>query len=180
MHLIVGLGNPGDKYKMTRHNIGFRVLDLLAPEGWTEKYQSQFIKLEDVILAKPQTFMNESGKAVKEILKFYPDAGLIVVHDELDLPLGSIRIQKNVSAAGHNGIKSIINEIGTQDFIRVRVGIRNDQTWKTEIPSEDYVLQNFTFQEDDQLVKPKLLEAKEAIELIQTDGFEAAQNKFNG
>src|SRR3989344_680274 len=107
MHIIIGLGNPGEKYKNTRHNFGFRVLDMLAgSETWENKYDAQFIKLDDVILAKPQTFMNKSGEAIKEIMKFYPDATLVIVHDDLDFPLGAIRIQKNASAAGHNGVQN--------------------------------------------------------------------------
>src|SRR3989338_11551325 len=99
MYLIVGLGNPGKQYEQTRHNLGFRVLDLIAGiTKWENKYQSQLIKLEDGILAKPQTFMNKSGEAVKEILKYYPAAEMIVIHDDLDLPFGSIKVQKNISS----------------------------------------------------------------------------------
>ena len=135
MILIVGLGNPGSKYEATRHNFGFAALDLLVgvrrslgEGGWETKHDSLFIKLDDIILAKPQVFMNNSGQAVKEILKFYPAAELVVVHDDLDLPLGSIKIQKNVSGAGHNGVQSIIDELGTKDFIRIRLGVDNPTT----------------------------------------------------
>src|SRR3954468_12308904 len=111
MYLIVGLGNPGSKYENTRHNLGFKVLDLLAgTNAWESKYDSQYLKLDDVILAKPQTFMNTSGKAVAQILKFYPQAQLVVVHDELDLPLGTMKIMKDASSAGHNGVQSVIDE----------------------------------------------------------------------
>lgn len=179
MFLIVGLGNPGSKYESTRHNIGFRVLDLLAGGiEWESKYDSHFLKLNDVILAKPQTFMNNSGKAVAQILKFYPDAQLVVVQDELDFPLGTIKIMKNISAAGHNGIISIIEEIGTQDFIRIRLGTNNPET-RGEISGEDYVLQKFTDTEQE-IVKEVLEKAKAAIEIIQTEGLEIAQSKFNG
>ncbi|MBX4204933.1 MAG: aminoacyl-tRNA hydrolase [Candidatus Doudnabacteria bacterium] len=180
MYLIVGLGNPGAKYEQTRHNLGFMVLDLLAGADapWELKYDSQFLKLNDVILAKPQTFMNNSGKAVAQILKFYPDAELVVVHDELDIELGTIRIQKNVSAAGHNGVQSIIDEIGTQDFIRIRLGT-NDPPLRGQVPGEDYVLQNFQAEEQT-LVKEVLEKSIKALETIQTEGFEIAQSKFNG
>ena len=179
MYLIVGLGNPGKQYETTRHNLGFRVLDLLiGTNSWENKYDSQFLKLDDVILAKPQTFMNNSGKAVAEILKFYPGAQLIVVHDELDLELGSMRIQKDVSSAGHNGVQSIIDQIDTSNFVRVRLGIDNPQI-RGQIPADEFVLQKFKPDEED-LVKEVLGKAKDAIETIQTQGLEIAQSKFNG
>ncbi|MBI4363461.1 MAG: aminoacyl-tRNA hydrolase [Candidatus Doudnabacteria bacterium] len=169
MHLIVGLGNPGRQYEATRHNLGFRVLDLLAgSEKWETKYDSQYIKLEDVILAKPQTFMNKSGEAVKEILKYYPAAQLVVIHDDLDLPLGSIRVQKEASSAGHNGVQSIIDELGTKDFARIRLGIEDKE-----------VLEKFT-PEEENLVKEVLIKAKDAVETIMSEGLEIAQSKFNG
>ena len=179
MYLIVGLGNPEKKYENTRHNFGFRVLDLLA-NGITleNKYNSQFLKLEDVILAKPQTYMNKSGEAIKEILNYYPDAQLIVIHDELDLPLGSIKIQKNASGAGHNGVQSIIDTLGTQNFIRIRLGIDNPETRK-DIPGDAFVLQKFTTDEE-KIVTEILEKAKNAIEAIQTQGLDIAQSKFNG
>lgn len=179
MYLIVGLGNPGKQYEKTRHNLGFRVLDLLTSEtGWENKYDSLFLKTDDAILAKPQLFMNLSGKAVAQILKYYPAAQLIVVHDELDLPLGSIRLAKNASPAGHNGVRSIIDEVGTKDFIRVRIGIANPDT-QQHLPAEEFVLKNFIDSEEN-LVKEALAKAAAAIELVRTQGLEAAQSKFNG
>ena len=195
MYLIVGLGNPGTKYEQTRHNFGFAVLDLLTgvrrpvrqsfsvggslgEGGWENKYDSLFLKLDDVILAKPQTFMNNSGQAIKEILKFYPAAQLVVIHDELDLPLGSIKIQKNVSGAGHNGVQSIIDELGTKDFVRLRLGVENPVTRK-ELPGDAYVLEKFT-DEENKIVVEVLEKAKAAVETIQTDGLDIAQSKFNG
>ena len=180
MHLIVGLGNPGKKYENTRHNVGFRVLDLLVGESeWLEKKGlNQFKKLDDIVLSKPQTFMNLSGKAVADILKYYPEAILIVVHDELDFPLGTIKIMKNASSAGHNGVQSIIDELGTQDFIRVRIGINNPEV-RGQIPGDAYVLQKFTPQEEE-ILKEVLEKTKMAIETIQTNGLKIAQSKFNG
>lgn len=179
MYLIVGLGNPGRQYENTRHNLGFRVLDLLVGnESWENKYDSQFLKLDDVILAKPQLFMNNSGKAVAHILKFYPAAQLIVAHDEMDLPLGAIRVQKNVSSAGHNGVQSIIDELGTKDFIRLRIGIDNPEL-RMNTPGEDFILQKFA-QDEEKIVIEVLERAKSAIEALQAEGLDMAQSKFNG
>ncbi|MBI4049446.1 MAG: aminoacyl-tRNA hydrolase [Candidatus Doudnabacteria bacterium] len=179
MHLIVGLGNPGKQYKNTRHNLGFRVLDLLASgEKFENKYDSQFLKLTDVILAKPQTFMNKSGEAVKEILKYYPSAELVVIHDDLDFPLGAVRVQKNASSAGHNGVESIIAELGTKNFVRIRLGIDNPENRK-DIPGDDFVLQKFT-PEEENFVKEVLLKSKDAVETLMSEGLDLAQSKFNG
>jgi PTH1 family peptidyl-tRNA hydrolase len=184
MYLIVGLGNPGTKYENTRHNLGFKVLDLLTgrqslgKNGWENKYDSQFLKLDDVILAKSQTFMNDSGKAVAQILKYYPQYQLILVHDELDLELGSIRVQKNASSAGHNGVQSVIDEIGSQDFVRIRLGINNPAT-RGEVPGDAYVLQNFN-PEEQPFVTEILEKAVKAVETIQTEGLDIAQSRFNG
>jgi peptidyl-tRNA hydrolase, PTH1 family len=179
MHLIVGLGNPGKQYENTRHNAGFRVLDLLAGGmEWENKYDAQFLKTDNVILAKPQLFMNLSGKSVAQFLKYYPSAQLVVIHDELDFPLGSIKIMKNISAAGHNGVQSVIDDIGTKDFTRIRIGINNPET-RGELPGDAFVLQKFAEQEES-ILKEVLVKTIEAVEIIQTQGLEAAQSKFNG
>src|SRR3989344_4539738 len=179
MMFIVGLGNPGKQYENSRHNFGFQVLDLLAGgESFENKYDAEFIKTDEVILAKPQLFMNLSGKSVAQIMKFYPAAQLVVIHDELDLPLGSLKIQKNISAAGHNGVQSIIDEIGTKDFIRIRLGIDNAEL-RGQIPGDEFVLQKFTSPEQ-AIVKEVLEKAKDAIDVLQTDGLDIAQSKYNG
>jgi len=179
MHLIVGLGNPGKEYEGTRHNAGFMVLDLLAGgQEWDSKYDAQFLKTEDVILAKPQKFMNLSGESVAQILKFYPAATLVVIHDELDLPLGAMRIQHGVSAAGHNGVQSVMDNVGGKDFIRIRIGVSNPET-RGELPGDAYVLQKFTDRESD-MMKETMVSARKAVEIILTEGLEAAQSKFNG
>lgn len=179
MYLIIGLGNPGNQYQNTRHNLGFSVLDLLSGgEDWENKYDSMIIKTDEVILAKPQLYMNLSGKAVAQILKYYPAAELIVVHDELDLPLGNMKIVKNISAAGHNGVQSIIDEIGTRDFIRIRLGIDNPET-RGEIPGDVFVLQKFTSLEVP-IVTEILEKTKDAIDILQTQGLDIAQSKYNG
>lgn len=179
IYLIIGLGNPGKQYENTRHNAGFRVLDLLAGGvDWENKYDAQFLKTEDVILAKPQLFMNLSGKSAAQMLKYYPGAQLILIHDELDFPLGSVKIMKNISAAGHNGVQSVIDEIGTKNFIRIRIGINNPEI-RGEMPGDAFVLQKFT-EPEEQLLKEVLVKTTEAVEMIQTQGLEAAQSKYNG
>lgn len=147
MKLIVGLGNPGKKYEKTRHNIGFMVLDALHLKLQAEKISKWELSKkfnaeiagctvhgEKILLAKPMTFMNKSGEAVGLIGNYYkiPPGDLIVVHDEKDIPLGDIRVQTDRGHAGHNGIRSIIEHIGTKDFTRVRVGIAAENEKKME------------------------------------------------
>jgi len=137
MILIAGLGNPGKKYQGTRHNIGFLVID-----------QLKTLNPEGVVLAKPQTFMNNSGKAVKSLLGDYKEKpeNLIVVHDDIDLPLGKIKIAKDRGAAGHKGVESIIKELKTKNFTRLRIGIqpKSGKPRKSEI----FVLQKFKKEEE--------------------------------
>ena len=152
MKVIVGLGNPGKKYEKTRHNVGQRVIDALAKT-----------KTRNFIIAKPQTFMNSSGKAVKSLVDFYkirPD-NLWVIHDDIDLPINEIRISKNRGSAGHKGVESIIKELKTKDFNRVRIGILP----KTGKPKaiESFVLQNFTKKEE-KIIKEVIDKAIRAIE----------------
>lgn len=151
MILIVGLGNPGKKYKKTRHNVGHLLID-------------EFPKRRNFIIAKPQTFMNESGKAVKALVKFYKIKleSLWVVHDDIDLPIGTIRISKNRGAAGHKGVQSIIKELKTKDFWRIRIGIQP----KTGKPKnvEKFVLQKFE-KEEEKILKGAIKEAIKEIEL---------------
>ena len=155
MKLIVGLGNPGRKYKKTRHNIGFVIIDELK----------RHISKKDAILLKPLTYMNNSGKEVKSVMDKNKISDLIVVHDDVDLPFNEIRVSKNISSAGHKGVQSIINELGTQNFIRVRVGIgpRWDQKSQRgkKINTERFVLEKFTKEEKKQLkdiIKKAVLE----------------------
>jgi len=157
-YLIAGLGNPGKEYEKTRHNLGFVVVDemverydaasvntKLQTKLWTAK-----IAGATVLMAEPQTFMNLSGNAVAPLMRTKKIAAdhLVIVHDDLDLPFGEIRVSKNASAAGHNGVQSAIDALGTKNFIRVRLGIgrpTNDQ------PIEDYVLTRFNIEEKKQL-----------------------------
>ena len=158
--MIIGLGNPGKKYEATRHNIGFKVVDALASshEGSNFQNESKFkadiadvqIGSKKVLLVKPQTFMNESGQAVQAIASFYKlsPENIAVVHDELSIPFGQIRMRVGGQSAGHNGIKSIIAHLGS-NFGRVRVGIKNDLLSKTE--TSDFVLKPFSKEEKQHL-----------------------------
>lgn len=133
MYIIVGLGNPGSKYENTRHNMGFKVIDAMASEFGIDVNRAKFkgligegrIGSEKVILLKPQTYMNLSGQSVREIMNFYkiPEENLIVIYDDFDLPIGSIRVRKSGGPGTHNGMKSVIQELGSRKFPRVRVGI---------------------------------------------------------
>ena len=140
MKLIIGLGNPGTKYEKTRHNIGFMVLDVLIKN---EQFDSKKVKL-----IKPQTFMNNSGQEVKKITDYYkiPAKNIIIIHDDIDLPLGEIKIQQNRSSAGHKGVQSIIDSLGTKDFTRMRIGIRPEELIQE---TEKFVIQKFTQEEQD-------------------------------
>jgi peptidyl-tRNA hydrolase, PTH1 family len=156
--LIVGLGNPGDEYAETRHNFGFAVVDELvgkidAPKEKTqaraEAWSGRLGKTKAFII-KPQTFMNLSGEAATAFMKAkkLSPINLIVVHDDLDIPFGAIRVSKNASAGGHNGVQSIIDSLGTQDFTRIRLGIGRPPE---NVPAEKFVLQRFTAEEKKQL-----------------------------
>lgn len=163
MILIVGLGNPGKKYKNTRHNLGFQVIDALRKE-----VSEGFINGKKVTLAKPQTFMNESGKVVKKLIgPISPirPIGLIVIHDDIDLPLGIVKLVKNRGSAGHKGVQSIIDALGTKDFHRVRIGIKPAKSFAFRRAGIDkFVLQQFTKTEN-KVIKESIKKATEAIEL---------------
>lgn len=160
MKLIVGLGNPGNKYAQTRHNVGWMVIDQLATrlevESWRfgSKFEAETAESshndEKIILAKPQTFMNESGRAVQKLMQFYKlsPSDVIVIYDEIDLPLGQVRLRQEGSGGGHRGVESVINHIG-EHFTRVRVGI--DPNDRTKEPSEIYVLKPFSVEQREQL-----------------------------
>ena len=153
MKLIIGLGNPGTKYKKTRHNIGFMVIDFLIKN---EEFNSKKVKL-----IKPQTFMNNSGQEVKKIVDYYkiPIENIIIIHDDIDLSLGEIKVQQNRSSAGHKGVQSIIDNLGTQDFIRMRIGIKPEEL---KINTEKFVIQKFT--EEEQKIINKTI--KKSADLI--------------
>lgn len=186
MYIIVGLGNPGSRYEGTRHNMGFDVIDRLitvnnipqAGRKFHAVYGTGIIGGQKVVLAKPVTYMNLSGTSVRELMDFYkidPTHELIVISDDIDLEPGRIRIRKKGSAGGQNGLKHIIQCIGTQDFIRVRVGTgAKPQDWELA----DWVLSRFPEEERTQ-VDDAIIRAAEAVETIVTDGIDAAMNRYN-
>ena len=159
MKLIIGLGNPGEEYALTRHNLGFMVLDALA-HSWGVHFASQsksssellvtMYNAETVVLAKPQTFMNLSGNSVQKLKQFYKleNSDIWVVSDDLDLDFGTVRTRVGGSSGGHNGLKSIIENIG-EDFVRIRVGIKNELLEKQ--PADKFVLERFNSEESEKL-----------------------------
>ncbi len=168
MIIIVGLGNPGEKFNHTPHNAGFEALDFFMQKNnfpnfeFSKKYNSLISESNDVILVKPQTFMNESGQAVSSF-KISRSAGqvssLIVVHDDIDVALGKLKISKDSGAGGHKGVQSIIDHLGTKDFTRIKIGVETDPTQK----AEDVVLKKFSAQEYEilQSTFPSIAEALE-------------------
>lgn len=192
MKIIVGLGNPGEKYEGTRHNLGFRVVEELVSGikdhvSWEEskKFKAQIVKTSDIIFMKPLTYMNNSGLAVRTLSSYYKilPADIIVIHDELDLPLGKIKVRVGGSAAGHHGVESIIETLGDDKFARVRLGIGNLRTQRSERDGgrtdvENYVLESFEAAEKP-AVKRVIKQAVKALEIILEKGEEAAQNQFN-
>ncbi len=159
MKLIVGLGNPGEKYLKTRHNAGFMALDYILKDkhviSCSSKFDAKICEVHDpekTFYIYPQTFMNDSGKAVKQIMDFYKllPADLVVIHDDVDLPLGTVRTTESSGDAGHNGVKSVIEAMGTQDFKRIRIGIES-RADKSALPTDAFVLQEFSDDEIKQI-----------------------------
>ena len=186
MFIIAGLGNPGKEYEGTRHNMGFEVIDALVdayriPQSGTKfhaLYGKGTIEGRSAVLAKPLTFMNLSGTTVRELIDFYkidPSKELIIISDDIDLAPGQIRIRKSGSAGGHNGLKDIISKIGTQDFIRVRVGTGGKPK---EWDLADYVLARFS-PEDRKMADDAVQRAAQAVAFIVSEDADAAMNKFN-
>ncbi len=184
MFLIVGLGNPGLSYAKTRHNAGFQALDVLAKrlnvrvktKGFSALYGEGRIDGERVVLVKPQTYMNNSGEAVQAILHFYklePER-LIVLYDDIDLPLGSLRIRANGSAGTHNGMRSIINCIHAENFARIRIGVGKDES----LLLRDFVLKRPSKAEQGELNEVFAHAADAAILIVQGE-LNEAQMKYN-
>ena len=186
MFVIVGLGNPGGRYEFTRHNAGFLAVDLLAKKHGIDVRKSAHkallgegrIGAAKVVIAKPQTFMNESGRSVVDLLNWYkiaPADELIVVYDDVDLDVGSIRVRPNGSAGTHNGMRSIIYLTGTDAFARVRIGIGKQKAgWELA----DHVLSTFP-DEEKESVFASLNQTVDAIETIVREGVGEAQRKYN-
>lgn len=184
MKLIVGLGNPGREYEGTRHNCGFMVIDKLAEKLNVSvdqnKFKGLYVKFkyhgEDVILLKPQTYMDLSGESVSTLMQFFKIEieDLLVIYDDLDMPVGKLRLRKTGSAGGHNGIKNIIAHLNSQDFKRIRVGIDRHKYMKVV----DYVLSRFTKEETD-AINQGIENAVNAIIDYLDHGFDYIMNRYN-
>ncbi|MBI2086216.1 aminoacyl-tRNA hydrolase [Candidatus Daviesbacteria bacterium] len=198
MKLVVGLGNPGEKYQGTRHNLGFRVVEELGErvkgQGESWKYEEKFkaeilnftLNASRFTLVKPQTYVNESGLAVSSIANFFKISAedIIVIHDDLDLPIGKIKVRLGGSGAGHHGVESVIKELGTDQFIRVRLGIGNEKSHSSEhkrisFSAEKFVLEEFIRKEKSE-VRQMIKQGIKVLEIIFDQGIESAQNQFNG
>lgn len=185
--LIVGLGNPGREYEKTRHNVGFRAAELLAKQGDCKIDRAKFRGLtavctlagQKVLLLKPETFMNLSGEAVHLAAMFYrvPISHILVLSDDISLPVGKIRVRAEGSAGGHNGLKSIISHLGSQEFPRVKIGVGAKP--HPDYDLADWVLSSFSAEEEKTLAPAIENAAAAALELIQ-NGPQMAASKFNG
>ncbi|MFQ5924935.1 MAG: aminoacyl-tRNA hydrolase [Dehalococcoidia bacterium] len=183
MKLIVGLGNPGKAYLNNRHNVGFRCIDhfarlnriLLTKRQQRAKVGIGEVVEKKVVLAKPRTFMNLSGQSVSRLVRYFgvPLEDLLLIHDDLDLPLGKVRIRLRGGSAGHRGVESIIASLGSQDFPRIRVGIGRPDGDETA-----YVLTDFSAEERE-LVEEAISKVADAIYCILSEGIEAAMNRYN-
>ena len=185
MKLIAGLGNIGNKYTFTRHNAGFMFVDSIALNSGLSFKENPRLKCmittlknsdDDYILIKPITFMNMSGESVRAVCDYYkiPTENVLIVFDDLSLELGKIRFRQSGSDGGHNGIKSVIKHMGTNNIARLKIGIGP----QPNIPSEVFVLQNFSKEELD-LLKETIIRAKEGVACYFTNGITEAQNKYN-
>lgn len=186
MYLIVGLGNPGREYVNTRHNIGFETIDVLCEKYGVSLNKTKFradcgegkIADEKVLFIKPLTYMNLSGESVREFADFYKveNDRIIVVYDDVSLPVGQLRVRPKGSAGGHNGIRNIIYQLGSEEFPRIRIGIGAPP--HPDFPMADYVLGKFS-KTDTELLIPAVKRAADAPEVIIRNGISAAMNQFN-
>lgn len=191
MKLIVGLGNPGKQYESTRHNAGFKALDILVQKlqlenNWKKEHNSLTLSTqynnEKVLFVKPQKYMNLSGIAIAELSMYYSIApeDIIVLYDDFDLPIGTIRIRKSGGTAGHNGLKSIVHHLGTDQFIRVRIGVGNpeDPDFVAKItPRQDYVLMKFSDEEFKSLIPTLSTSADMVVKLLEV-GYDQFISKY--
>ena len=182
MRLVVGLGNPGRKYKDTKHNIGFMCLDKYVKENslkfkMENKFRGESLKVGNFILLKPHTFMNLSGESIRLVMDYYniEVKDVLIIYDDLALPLGKLRLREKGSPGGHNGIKSIVSHIGSQEFQRVRIGIDSNPV----INAKDYVLGKFS-KEEKKILEEALTKSLEIIEAFKNDSeFTLIMNKYN-
>lgn len=185
MRIIVGLGNPTEKYQATRHNIGWDAITRISDDYRIPLNQKKhkaicgmgYIEGEKVILVQPVTYMNLSGESVRELVDFYKVSAedIIIIYDDIDLDVGQLRIRKKGSAGGHNGIKSIISNLGTDEFPRIRIGVgEKPKDWDLA----DYVLSRFK-DEEEAAIRQALKDASDACRIIITSGMDAAMNKYN-
>lgn len=187
MYLIAGLGNPGKQYEMTRHNIGFHTIDYIAEQAGIKikklKYKAIYgegeIGGERVFLVKPQTYMNLSGESIAEFVKFFkiPIQNVIIISDDIALDTGRIRIRPKGSAGGHNGLKSIIYMLNSDEFVRVRIGVGEPSHKDYELA--DYVLGRFS-KDEIPILEKSIMRADEAVKEIMKNGYQSAMNKYNG
>ena len=184
MKIVVGLGNPGQEYAATRHNIGFMAVDGMAARNgivaWRRKFDAlvaEYRGVETTVLVKPQTYMNRSGWAVRAVINWYKltPADLIVVYDDLDIPVGRLRLRMQGGAGGHRGMESLLEHLGVDTFNRVRIGIGRPPEYMETV---DYVLGGFAATEVP-LIKQAVERAADAVEAIIKDGLAAAANEFN-
>lgn len=180
MIIIIGLGNPGEKFKDTRHNVGFMVIDKFAKENnfddfkLEKKFEAEISKQGKILLAKPQTFMNNSGKTAKKIKSINKTSTFIILHDDVDLPVGKIKIVKERGSAGHKGVESVIKAIGNKGLIRIRIGIggpKNTEAMKV-------VLKNFS-EKDEKEKNKSIKNTVKALQSFIENGLEKTMNEFN-
>lgn len=185
MYVIVGLGNPGDRYAQTKHNIGFITIDYLAEQNNIKMNKTKHKAIigegsiggEKVLLVKPQTFMNLSGQSVMDIVGFYkvPPQNLIVIYDDIDLPVGKVRIRPSGSSGTHNGMRNIIYLINNQEFPRIRIGVGKQPDY---MDLADYVMTKFTGEEKSLMEEAVKKSAAAALEIVKS-GINIAMNKYN-
>ena len=186
MYLIAGLGNPGTQYEMTRHNIGFEVIDYIADKYNVKvkklKYKSLFadtvIGGEKVLLVKPQTYMNLSGEAIRDFAHFYkiPVENIIIISDDINFTAGRMRIREKGSAGGHNGLKSIIYQLNSDNFPRIKMGV--DSPLREKMDLADFVLARFG-KEEIPVLEDAIVRCSKAVEEIIKNGCQSAMNKYN-